>query len=87
MTTAAIAYDFDTVEAVVNVGVLRHPELLTSLTRQRRIIATNHSIAKHRIRLANNPANTLLELELMQLGAGPRGEPAALSVVVAASQE
>ena len=87
MTATAVANDLYSVEAVVDVRVLRHPELFTSLAGNGGVVAPNNCIAEEGLLLANDSADVLLELESVKLRALPRGEPSTLSVIVATGQE
>lgn len=87
MASATIAYDFYSVEPIVNVRVLGDPELLARLAGYCRVVASHHGIAKHGAFLSNYALDPLIKLELMKFLATPGREPASLSVVIATSEE
>ena len=68
-------------------GVLGHPELFTCLTRDFRIVALHHGIAKDGLLLPSNPLNLVREREGKDLRTRPRSKPATLPIVVASGKE
>ena len=59
----SVSNDFDTVQSIIDVGILRYPELFASLTRYGCVVASDHSIAEDSLTLSNNLSNALIKLE------------------------
>ena len=87
MTSTTIADDLDAIESIIDVGVLRDPELLTCFTRDWSIIASYDSITEDRLLLASDTLNLLIELERFKVFGRPWCEPATFSIVIASSKE
>lgn len=79
MTTRAIDYDLNAIEAVVDVRVLGDPQLLTGLTCDGSIEGFNNSIAKFRGILARDLLDLRTQREIINSSAAvshPGSEPA-----------
>ena len=63
VTSTSVANDFDTVQSIIDVGILWYPELFASLTCDGCIVASDHGIAEDSLTLSNNLSNALIKLE------------------------
>jgi len=87
VTAGAVSNDLNSIKTVVNMRILGHPQLFTSLTSDGRVFTLDDSISKQGLLLASNCCNLRVERERAQLFMLPCREPPTLSVVVATGQE
>ena len=89
MTGGSIHYNLDAVKPIVDMRVLRHPQLLAGLARYRGVVAMNNGVPKLCGLLAYDGSDVRRKIEVLDRFTSvpePGGEPATLAVIVARCQ-